>query len=113
MVKTVYKHDPNDVFLTTLPLVFMLYYFLLLLIVLHVHLMHQSYVWYHLIRCVSTVLYNLSETQRKEKSVVAGPTPRTGSIFQTVQGLIGTFYRGYPLLLAGQIFQSTLLQLNN
>ena len=36
--------------------------------------------------------------------MVAGPTPRTGSLVQTVQGLIGTFYRGDPLLLAGTDF---------
>ena len=43
--------------------------------------------------------------------MVAGPTPWMGSLFQTVQGLIGTFYRGDPLLLAGQIFPSTELAL--
>ena len=43
--------------------------------------------------------------------MVAGPTPRTGSLFQMVQGLIGTFYRGDPLLLAGHIFPSTELVL--
>ena len=39
--------------------------------------------------------------------MVAGPTPRTGSLLQTVQSLIGTFHQGDPLLLAGQIFPST------
>ena len=43
--------------------------------------------------------------------MVVEPTPRMGSLVQTVQGLIGTFYRGDPLLLAGQIFPSTKLAL--
>ena len=45
--------------------------------------------------------------------MVAGPTPRTGSLFQTVQGLIGTFYRGDPLLLSRHILLSTVLKIFN
>ena len=42
--------------------------------------------------------------------MVAGPTPRTGSLFQMVQGLIGTFYRGDPLLLVGTDFPVNILK---
>ena len=73
--------------------------------------MHQAYVLYQSIRCVFTIWSILSETQRKEKSAVAGPTPQTESLFQTVQGLIGTFYQGDPLHLAEQIFPSIELAL--
>ena len=73
----------------------------------HILVLYISHVFYIvLISVCLQVSIRLLETEEIVIWVVAGPTPRTGSLHQTVQSLIGTFYQGDPLLLAGPIFPS-------
>ena len=103
-------HYPIDVLLTTFPGRMHFVYYLATHSAIY-GLIHQSCILYHVNKCMFADLIRLFETEEEVIKAVAGPTPRMGSLLQTVQSLIGTFYRGDPLLLAGRIFPSTDLAL--